>query len=395
MEVWKWVMRLKVILIDDEKLALDYFEYQLKSVSDFEIIGKYSDPFQGKRAIEAYDVDLVFLDIEIPDLNGIELAEQILETKPNLPIVFVTAYDEYAIKAFELNAMDYVLKPVSTSRLLMTINRIKKEFSQHNTEFVEQEIGELQLSLFNQVTLTHTINGKKSTVRLKWRTTKIEQLFLYLVQNRGKEVSKSLLVDLIWPDLEQKRAYQQLYTAIYNIRKTVSEYRHHFNIKSIRDGYVLILEDLTIDIVQFETFINSTIPLSVQTVGSYDMILNLYTGDYLDQYDYVWAESERHHLQVKWIQTALKVVNWYVEQKWYDKALILAGEICNRFPLEEEAHFFIMKINEAIGNERAVHHQFEKLINILQSELQIEPSEEIVNWYNRWEKRCAKSDVER
>src|SRR5699024_8272794 len=112
--------KMQVILIDDEKLAIDYLEYQLKSVSDFKIIGRYTKPFEGKQAIEQSDVDLVFLDIEIPDLNGIELANKILEKKPNLPIVFVTAYDDYAIEAFELNAIDYILKPVSTSRLSMT-----------------------------------------------------------------------------------------------------------------------------------------------------------------------------------------------------------------------------------------------------------------------------------
>lgn len=122
---------MKVILIDDEELALDYFEHQLKSLSDFEIIGKYTNPLEGKKAIEEQDVDLVFLDIQTPELNGLELAEQLLQKKPILPIIFVTAYDEYALKAFELNALDYLLKPVSKNRLLKTIQRIEQEFNEN------------------------------------------------------------------------------------------------------------------------------------------------------------------------------------------------------------------------------------------------------------------------
>ncbi|WP_238351824.1 LytR/AlgR family response regulator transcription factor [Brevibacillus brevis] len=73
---------MKAILIDDEELALNYLEYQLLNIGDFEIIGKFTDPMIGKREIEKNEIDIVFLDIQTPKLNGIELAEQLLEVKP-------------------------------------------------------------------------------------------------------------------------------------------------------------------------------------------------------------------------------------------------------------------------------------------------------------------------
>ncbi|MDF1508984.1 response regulator [Robertmurraya sp. DFI.2.37] len=103
----------KTILIDDELFALQYLEYQLSDIEGLQIIGKFKDPIAGKKAIETNDVDLVFLDIHIPLINGIELAELLLENKPDLQIVFITAHHDYAIRAFELNALDYVLKPVT------------------------------------------------------------------------------------------------------------------------------------------------------------------------------------------------------------------------------------------------------------------------------------------
>ena len=117
---------MKAILIDDEPLALDYLEHQLRDTQDLQIVGKYTDPATGKQAVEQTDaVDVVFLDIHIPEINGLELAEQLLERRPELHVVFVTAYDEYAIQAFELNASDYVLKPVRKERLHKTIERIR------------------------------------------------------------------------------------------------------------------------------------------------------------------------------------------------------------------------------------------------------------------------------
>src|SRR5690606_2041089 len=103
---------MKAIIIDDERLALNYVEYQLQQITDVQIVGKYTDPHLGKEHVFRESVDIVFLDIHMYEINGIELAEQLLERKPRMNIVFVTAYDDYAIKAFELNAVDYILKPV-------------------------------------------------------------------------------------------------------------------------------------------------------------------------------------------------------------------------------------------------------------------------------------------
>lgn len=376
----------KVILIDDEKPALDYLEYQLKSVSDFKVIGKYTNPLEGKHAIEEGTVDLVFLDIQIPDLNGIELAEQLLEKNPNLPIVFVTAYDEYAIKAFELNAIDYVLKPVSASRLLTTVKRIEQEVKEKAAKQIN-ESGRLALHLFQQVSLIECSQGQENTILLKWRTTKTEQLFLYLVQHEGLEVNKNFLIELLWPDLEQEKAYKQLYTTVYNIRKTLGLYRHHFHIKSISDGYMLIFEDIDIDVKKFETFIDEASPLSEKTIVNYERTLAIFTGDYLETYDYIWAEGVRQRLQLKWIYTTLQVVSWYYEKSEFPRALALSQEILMRYPLEEEAHFFVMKIYDVMEDFSAVRRQYENLQELLSDELQVAPKPTITAWYENWTKQ--------
>lgn len=378
----------KVILIDDEQPALDYLEYQLKNVSDFKVIGKYTNPLEGKQAIEEGTVDLVFLDIQIPDLNGIELAEQLLEKKPDLPIVFITAYDEYAIKAFELNAIDYVLKPVSASRLLTTVKRIEQEVKEKVAKQFS-DTGRLALHLFQQVSLTDCSQGQENPILLKWRTANTEQLFLYLVQHESREVNKNFLIELLWPDLEPEKAYKQLYTSIYNIRKTLGLYRDHIHIKSISDGYMLIFEDVDIDVKQFETFVDEASPLSEKTVADYERTLAIFTGDYLETYDYIWAEGVRHRLRLKWIHTALQVVRWYYEKSEFPPALALSQEVLMRYPLEEEAHFFAMKIYDAMEDFSDVRRQYEKLQELLLEELQVAPKPTITAWYTNWEdSRC-------
>src|SRR5690625_3109696 len=116
---------MKVILVDDEQLALDLLERKIEEIGNVTVVGKYANPIEGKEKIVQQVVDVVFLDINLPEINGMELAEQILEKKPEVTIVFVTAYDKYAVQAFELNAIDFLVKPVKIERLEKTIERIK------------------------------------------------------------------------------------------------------------------------------------------------------------------------------------------------------------------------------------------------------------------------------
>lgn len=115
---------IRIILIDDEKPALDELEYLLKSYSQLEIVATFSQPKKALEYILLNSVDAVFLDISMPELDGFTMAEAIIRLRKPPQIIFATAYDEYAIKAFEVNAIDYLLKPITQSRLDTTINRL-------------------------------------------------------------------------------------------------------------------------------------------------------------------------------------------------------------------------------------------------------------------------------
>ncbi len=112
---------LKTLIIEDEQPAIDLLNYYLKDIKKIAVEGVCKDGFEGLKAINEQKPDLVFLDIQMPKLTGFELIE-LIEHKPM--IVFTTAYDEFAIKAFEVNAIDYLLKPFSTERLKQAIEKV-------------------------------------------------------------------------------------------------------------------------------------------------------------------------------------------------------------------------------------------------------------------------------
>ncbi|MEN8194788.1 MAG: LytTR family transcriptional regulator DNA-binding domain-containing protein [Bacteroidota bacterium] len=121
--------KLSVIIIDDEKLARDLIKNYLSDYSNLVIADECENGFEGIKSINQHKPDLIFLDIQMPKLNGFEMLELI---DHNLNIIFSTAYDQYALKAFEVNAVDYLLKPFSRDRFAEAINRVLEKIG--NTE---------------------------------------------------------------------------------------------------------------------------------------------------------------------------------------------------------------------------------------------------------------------
>jgi len=120
-------MSLSVIIVDDEQLARDELSYLLRDIADLEVIG------QGKNGVEAVNLikesspDLVFLDVQMPGLDGFGVIKKLLEKKIPLPnIIFSTAFDQYAVKAFEVSALDYILKPFDKKRVLQAVEKARK-----------------------------------------------------------------------------------------------------------------------------------------------------------------------------------------------------------------------------------------------------------------------------
>ncbi|RFA37009.1 hypothetical protein CAI16_02740 [Virgibacillus dokdonensis] len=235
---------MKAILVDDEQMALDFLEHLLKEFDGIEIVDKLTNPFFVKTSISKNNPEVVFLDINMPQVNGLELAEQILELDSSIHIVFVTAYDEFAIKAFEINALDYLLKPIQKDRLRKTIQRLEGDILFHNEKSMLQQ-DRLRLNVCGSFSIT---KANREVDLISWRTSKVRELFHYLLHNRGKLVRKSLLIELLWGELDPEKAYAQLYTAIYHVRKTLKQYPDNFQLENMTEGYILSTQAIDIDI---------------------------------------------------------------------------------------------------------------------------------------------------
>jgi len=121
-------MMLRTVLVDDEQPARDELGYLLGQIDDVEIIGQAGDGPGALDTIERLHPDLVFLDVQMPGLTGFEVARRLLDRNPT-HIIFVTAFDQHAIEAFEVNAVDYLLKPVDGARLDVAVQRARRRIN--------------------------------------------------------------------------------------------------------------------------------------------------------------------------------------------------------------------------------------------------------------------------
>jgi two-component system response regulator LytT len=121
---------MRVMVVDDEQLAREELCYQLERLAEVEVVAQAGNGLEALSALERAQPDLVFLDIQMPGLNGFEVARRLLESPEQAPaLVFVTAFDQHAVEAFEVNAVDYLLKPVDAGRLEQALARARRRLS--------------------------------------------------------------------------------------------------------------------------------------------------------------------------------------------------------------------------------------------------------------------------
>lgn len=373
---------IQAILVDDERLALMKLEFMLKEFPTVHIAATYTDSFQAVQEAPSVHPDVIFIDIEMPEMNGIQAAEILQEACPHAKIVFVTAYNHYAVDAFELNAVDYIMKPVRHDRLLKTIQRLEDQMSRMPKGTIVEEA--LMIRCLQSLRFER---GGQALNTLRWRTSKAQELFAFLLHHRNRFVSKDSLIDLLWPEFNRKKASTHLYTTIYQVRQCLkqSEIDLHINNITGGEGYILETGSIQIDVNKWEQSIIALEAIRDDNYIVHQELFDLYSGDYFGDYDYLWAEGERQRLRTIWLHHAMGMAQFYIDSSRVPKAVTVYQRVVQLQPYFEQGHLGLMKIYDSIGELSAVEEQYKLLKHLLQNELKIGVPATVEEWYAEWE----------
>ena len=361
---------INAVLVDDERPALRMLEHLLKEYPEISISGMYTSPLKAINEIGQIRPQVVFLDINMPQLRGIDAASRILDLSPDTDIVFVTAYDQYAIEAFELNALDYLLKPLSTDRLKKTVDRLIKK------KPTVQESGKRKLQIKCLGRFQVSWEGQEP---IKWRAEKTRELFAFLLHNHGRAISKEELLDRLWPDDDPEKAIRQLYNGIYHIRKALWEYGIDRSLIHIDSNYNLKLGPADYDVRRFYELENS---ISANNLEPLEEMEALYAGDYLEGEDYPWACFERERLIKLHLQCLIGLSEQYIRKKQFAKAENILMTAYEKSPYEEAITELLLTLYiETEEKSKAVRH-FNAYLKILKEELGVIPGDKLYNLFH-------------
>ena len=298
---------IRAIIVDDEKLSLDRFARMLSQDSRIDIRGTFTFPSDSMEFAENNEFDVAFLDIEMPGMGGFELAKHILRSRPEAHIIFVTAYDSYAIDAFKMHAAGYLLKPVDPMELKGQIDFLCGLM--HDDE--EAPDSRLKVSCFGDF----VCSAQNETIT--WKTLKAEELFALFIHYHGVAVPKDILIDKLWPDAEPQKAANLFRVTCTYIRNTLTEAGFENPLIRELNKYRLDISKISCDVFDFENTVNDSAKLPVSQIRD---AIALYKGEYFQNMPYDWAIQRRTLLESQFKELSRISAKHYAEDGDYIRA---------------------------------------------------------------------------
>lgn len=379
---------MRAMLIDDEKPALMHLERLLRADGRIEPAALCMSAREGLERLAQEPVDAVFLDIGMPEMNGLEAAEHIQQAYSGIAIVFVTAYSEYAVEAFDLQAIDYLLKPIGAPRLRRAIDRLipqgaepidedaaepaaaeEKKAQPAPTDSSSRAAGPIpDILTFGRLELADPVSG--AVYPVKWRTAKIQELFAYLLHGGEQWVRRDELIEWIWPNVPPDKAATHLHTSVYRLRKILNEWAPQMKLEYRQESYRLLRGGAETDAERLE---REAASIASEDAGRAERLLPLWRGDYLAHHDYPWAKSRAADLKRVCVQLAL----YFAEDKRingkHEEAIRHLSALQTTDPFNEEICRLLMRTHAELGDKRGVRECYQMLSQRLEEDLGVGP----------------------
>ncbi|NPV89326.1 MAG: response regulator [Firmicutes bacterium] len=334
---------LRITLIDDEPSALKNMEHILSELPHVWIAGMYTAPEPALAAIEEDRPDAVFVDIEMPGKNGLELAEELADRHPKIRVVFVTAYNQYAIAAFEASAVDYLLKPVRKERLEKTLARLVK--NEEHEPVVSERDQRIKIQCFGKFEVSSSAGAP-----LSFRTRKTEELMALLIHLRHKVLSREKIIEALWPKFDAEKAGVLFHTTLYNLKKAIGELGGGVELKKIAGGYSLRLSDAACDAEELEKRLADMGRVHDRNIDEYEEALSLYTGAYFEEDGYQWADGKRLELQNVLAAACMDMALYYEGKALPEKAADAVDILLRIDDMNEAAYETLIRCCRRMGS---------------------------------------------
>ncbi|MBB4823284.1 two-component SAPR family response regulator [Sporosarcina luteola] len=372
------MVMIRAILVDDEQLALRHLEKKLLKTNRVEVVGMYTNATDVLKDLKNLSFDVAFLDIELPGLSGLDLADLLTDWNKDLFIVFVTAYRDYAVQAFDLHSIDYLLKPIMLERLEKTTVRIEEQIKLRSNEGTAKSVDQSSLKIicFNEFHVYY------HNTPVKWKTAKVKELFAFFFTHLHDSIQRDFIIETLWPEVEYQRAKIQLHTTMSYLRKMLDSMGFTKSINFSNGNYTLSIDRFECDAHQFEKLMEDHPVLTDATIGMFEEIVQQYSGDYMESNGYEWALPKAHSIRQKLLHLLQLLIDHFSQKGATNKTQQYLQLLVSYNPYSEHAVQQLMRFYIEIGNRGEAVKVYHDMKTLLIEDLGILPDQSTTKLYD-------------
>lgn len=359
----------KVVIVEDEKPILELMKVIIGRNPHCTIIGAFNNPLEALANLPELRPDIAFLDVEMPKMNGLELAQRMMDFTDHTRIIFTTAYKQYALDAFKVYAFDYILKPVTPAAIERVTNQLMK--LDRSSVPVEPQVRHASIRCFGGFEVRNP-----EGVLVRWPTRKTEELFAYLLCHPGRDISKWQLADMLWPEMSEDRASHNLHNTIYRLKKIMKEQEIGMDVIKSNDGYTLDTLNCVYDLLEF---LKSDVALmeGMQDAAQTERLCTLYRGPLLERKEYLWKAQLEEGYGKQYTSQVRSLVGRDMSGQEWSKAEQKLDIYLSIYPLNEEMHQLLMDIYASSGKREHIAKHYASFEALYRRELGMEPPKEM------------------
>jgi two-component SAPR family response regulator len=337
---------MRILVVEDELDTLNEIEDYIRAYDETSEIVACSNPLHAIKSCQALPFDAALLDIQMPEMSGLELADCLSAMHPRICFVFITAYNNYAAEAFELNAIDYILKPIRQERFNKALAKIEKEFSEREKSRIGSS-SEVSIQAFGKMVVS------AGDTILKWKRHKSAEIFAYLLHQQGSPVHKEKLCEMMWPEYDPQKALTYLQTIMYQLRKNLAEIGDgSIAIEYADHCYRLNLNGVRFDVDLFTEAYEQAFQSSPPSQDALVKAEQTYTGAYFEEEGWIWALGRQQTLSQKYQKTLETIIRLEMGNENKESALYYIQKWAALDVYKNQEHY-VSWVENNIGKEAA------------------------------------------
>lgn len=367
---------MKAYIIDDEKLCIDDLAWMLSQYPDITVTGTFTDPLTAFSAMQKDRPDIVFLDIDMPRMHGLELTGKIQARYGAVMIVFVTAHAQYALEAFKAYPMDFLLKPVD-DRLQDTVAHLRRQYALLHPD--EKAQTGLTLRCFGAFEVC-------SATTIHFATRRAKELLLYLISRRGASATPGEIVDALFDGVDDRNTRGNLYVTLSRLKTFLECLDPSKGLIRLSEDNALRLAPGICDYTDFMDFAARTAVISMENAPEAEQMLNLCRGLFLEKENVEWALESSQDAELEYERISLGLGRVYAAAGRSLEAENALLRLLNRNPLSAEGYEALLSLYMKEDNTLSFTMRYEEFVRMLRKEFRIKPPAVYQNYYTSFKK---------